>query len=65
LASLEVGKVIYTSLEAATELETFLEEVGELETSLEVAEELELVGMQQCLQRHHHCLEHYVDPKKQ
>jgi hypothetical protein len=53
LASLEVGKAIYTSLEAATELETLLEEV-----------ELELVWMQQCLGRHYHCLEHYVDLEK-
>jgi hypothetical protein len=62
---LEAGKAIYTSLEAATELETFLEEAEELETSMEVAKELELVGMQQCLRRHHHCPEHYVDPEKQ
>ena len=65
LSSLEVGKAIYTSLVAATELETFLEEAEDLETSLEVAEELELVGMQQCLRRHHPCLEHYVDLEKQ
>ena len=37
----------------------------ELETSLEVAKELELVGMQQCLRRHHHCPKHYDDLEKQ
>ena len=50
------------TLEAAEALETSVEGLW---TSLEAAEELEMVGMQQCLQRRHHCPEHYDGREKQ
>ena len=58
---MEAGEALETALEAVQTLEAAeaLETSAEdLWTSLEAAEELEMVGMQQCLRRRHHCLEH-------
>ena len=60
--ALEIALEAVQTLEAAKALETSAEELW---TSLEAAEELEMVGMQQCLQRRHHCPKHYDGREKQ
>jgi hypothetical protein len=65
---LEAGEALETALDAVQTLEVAeaLEtSAKELWTSLEAAEELEMVGMQQCLRRRHHCPEHYDGREKQ
>ena len=62
LEALETALEAVQTLEAAEALETSVEELW---TSLEAAEELEMVGMQQCLRRRHHCPEHYDGREKQ
>ena len=65
---MRAGEALETALEAVQTLEAVkvLEtSVEELWTSLEAMEELEMVGMQQCLRKHHHCLEHYDGREKQ
>ena len=62
LEALETALEAVQTLEAAEALETSVEELW---TSLEAVEELEMVGMQQCLRRRHHCPEHYDGREKQ
>ena len=59
--TLETALEVVQTLEVAEALETSTEELW---TSLEVTE-LEMVGMQQCLRRRHHCPEHYDGQEKQ